>query len=256
MMKNLSLFLKLVYSIYGYFLFGMLMLAALPLIFILGLIPRPAGGNMIYNLCRWIIDLSFILCGIRHLEIQDAPEKYKSPGVYIFNHISYLDALIVIKAIRHHPIRGLGKAEFGKIPVIGYVYRSIVIMVQRDDAKDRARSVADMKHSLQNNISVVMAPEGTFNETGLPLLPFYDGAFKIAIATQTPLRPMLILDAFDRMHYESAFSMTPGKCRVVFLEEISVEGYTLEDLPALKQKASQVMEAGLISYQASWIKKN
>jgi 1-acyl-sn-glycerol-3-phosphate acyltransferase len=129
----------------------------------------------------------------------------------------------------------------------------MVIMVQRDDAGDRARSVADMKNFLMQNISVMMAPEGTFNETGTPLLDFYDGAFKIAIQTQTPLRPMLILDAHDRMHFRSAFSITPGKCRVVFLEEISVAGMDMEKLPELKQKTHHVMHEGLVRYKATWI---
>ncbi|NBX11224.1 MAG: 1-acyl-sn-glycerol-3-phosphate acyltransferase, partial [Chitinophagaceae bacterium] len=36
--------------------------------------------------------------------------------------------------------------------------------------------------------------------------------------------------------------------------EISVEGYTLEDLPVLKQRVMDLMEKKLIEYQAPWIK--
>jgi 1-acyl-sn-glycerol-3-phosphate acyltransferase len=245
--------LKVLYSIYAYLVFAVLMLPCVPIIFLLSLLPGHVGGNMIYWLCRRIIDLSFILCGIWHTNSFDTKKRPQGPGVYVFNHISYLDALIVIKAIRNRPVRGLGKAEFGKIPLIGIVYRSMVIMVQRDDAGDRARSVADMKNFLMNNISVMMAPEGTFNETGIPLLDFYDGAFKIAIQTQTPLRPMLILDAYDRMHFRSAFSITPGKCRVVFLDEILVAGMDMENLPELKRKTHEIMQEGLVRYKATWI---
>ena len=46
-------------------------------------------------------------------------------------------------------------------------------------------------------------PEGTFNMTTQPLKEFYDGAFRVAIETQTPVKPVLFLDAYSRMHYES-----------------------------------------------------
>ena len=96
-------------------------------------------------------------------------------------------------------------------------------------------------------------PEGTFNETGKPLKEFYDGAFRIAIEMQTPIKPVLFLDTYDRMHYKSMFSLTPGRCRIVYLDEIPVEGYTTADIAQLKQKVFYAMEAKLIQYKGSWI---
>lgn len=98
-----------------------------------------------------------------------------------------------------------------------------------------------------------MFPEGTFNQTRHPLKEFFDGAFRIAIETQTPVKPVLFLDAYDRMHYKSLLTLTPGISRSLFLEEISVEGMTMKDVPLLSQKAYNIMEASLINYQASWI---
>jgi hypothetical protein len=40
----------------------------------------------------------------------------------------------------------------------------------------------------------------------------------------------------------------------VYLDEISVEGLTLNDTQALKQKVYKLMEEKLIRYNASWIK--
>jgi 1-acyl-sn-glycerol-3-phosphate acyltransferase len=99
----------------------------------------------------------------------------------------------------------------------------------------------------------VLAPEGTFNETSQPLISFYDGAFRIAIETKTPIKPLLFLDAYDRLHYSSFFTLSPGKSRIVYLEEIAVEGYSLNDIALLKEKVYQVMEAGLLKYKATWI---
>jgi 1-acyl-sn-glycerol-3-phosphate acyltransferase len=107
---------------------------------------------------------------------------------------------------------------------------------------------------LRKGISVLVFPEGTFNETGLPLAPFFDGAFRIAIETATPLKPVLILDTYDRMPYHTPFSLNPGQSRAVFLDEIPVKGLTPEDIPALKEQAYQLMADKLRAYKASWIK--
>ena len=110
-----------------------------------------------------------------------------------------------------------------------------------------------MKSIINKGISVLVFPEGTFNMTHDPLKEFFNGAFRIAIETQTPIKPVLFLDTFDRMHYSSIFSINPGKCRVVFLPDIEVEGLTIEDLETIKQKTYRLMEEKLLEYKAAWI---
>ncbi|HTD92663.1 MAG TPA: 1-acyl-sn-glycerol-3-phosphate acyltransferase, partial [Chitinophagaceae bacterium] len=102
-------------------------------------------------------------------------------------------------------------------------------------------------------ISVVVFPEGTFNTTPAPVKEFYDGAFRLAIETQTPLKPVLFLDTYARMHYNSLFTLNPGISRVVYLAEIPVAGLTIADIEPLKQKAHAIMSEKLKQYQASWI---
>jgi 1-acyl-sn-glycerol-3-phosphate acyltransferase len=114
--------------------------------------------------------------------------------------------------------------------------------------------VAELKELLESGISIYIAPEGTFNESNVPLSKFYDGAFRLAIQTQTPIKPLLFLDAVDRMHWSSLMTINPGQLRTVYLEAISPEGYTEADLPAFRQKVYDVMEAKLRDYKASWIR--
>ena len=40
---------------------------------------------------------------------------------------------------------------------------------------------------------------------------------------------------------------------MVFLPEVSVEGFTLQDTAALKQKVFEQMEEALVRYKAAWI---
>jgi 1-acyl-sn-glycerol-3-phosphate acyltransferase len=61
---------------------------------------------------------------------------------------------------------------------------------------------------------------------------------------------------YDRMNYKSVFSLTPGKGRAIFLEEVPVAGLTQNDLPLLKQKVYDLMDKKLREYKASWIKSS
>jgi 1-acyl-sn-glycerol-3-phosphate acyltransferase len=140
-----------------------------------------------------------------------------------------------------------------KVPVFGYIYKRAIVMVDRRDAEKRARSVRVLKSVLKRGVSIFIFPEGTFNLTNKPLKDFFDGAFRIAIETQTPIRPLLFLNAYDRMHYKSVFSLNPGKSRTIFLDTIEVAGYTMSDVQKLKRKVHDMMEKKLIEYGASWI---
>src|SRR6201999_3934851 len=94
---------------------------------------------------------------------------------------------------------------------------------------------------------------GTFNETGRPLKTFFDGAFRIAIETQTALQPILFLGTYELMHYSSIFSLRPGRLQSVFLPAVEVQGLGMADLPALKERVYRQMEEALVRHGAPWM---
>ena len=115
-----------------------------------------------------------------------------------------------------------------KMPIFGWIYKSAVILVNRDNSAHRARSVRALKAAVSKGVSIFIFPEGYLNYNKQPLKSFYDGAFRIAIETQTSIKPILLIDSLDRMKYGEIFTLTPGKNSVVFLEEISVDGLQLK----------------------------
>ena len=244
--------LQWIYCIYALLLFIGIMLILFPFVLLAALFGRIKGGNMIYRICMLWGDVWFFLIGIWHKNIYEQRMNTDQQYIFVANHISYLDAPIIVKAIRR-PIRALGKAEMSKVPVFGFIYKFAVVKVDRSNADNRAKSVRNMKSILKKGISIFVFPEGTFNMTQNPLKDFYDGAFRVALETQTPVKPVLYLDAYDRMNYKSIFSLAPGKNRVIFLEEVPVEGLTLADLPLVKQKVYDLMDRKLRKYKASWI---
>jgi 1-acyl-sn-glycerol-3-phosphate acyltransferase len=238
-----------IYSIYAFIVFIAVMLLLFPFFIIASFFGRIKGGNMMYSICRIWADVVMFLWGIYHKNIYEVPYAKGHAVVYVFNHISYIDIPIMMKAFRNVHIRILAKAEMATIPVFGYIYRKAAVMVDRASDAARAKSVMQMKSILSKNISIVISPEGTFNMTDKPLKEFYNGAFKIAVEMKVPIQPVLFLDAYDRLNYKSVFSMTPGKSRAVFLPEVSAGS----DVDALKQKVYDEMEEGLVRYKASWI---
>ena len=251
-MRHLLKFLQILYCIYALLLFTFFLLVIFPFALFSTLFGRISGGNFTYQFCVFCVDLMFLLTFIRHRNIYEQPLDPNRQYIYVGNHISYLDAILIVKTIRN-PIRVLGRIELSNLPVFGFIYRMVVVVVDRSDAEHRAKSVRNLKSIISKGVSILVMPEGTFNMSTKPLKDFFDGAFRVAIETQTAIKPFLLLDAFDRMHYQSLFSLTPGKSRAVFLEEISVAGFGMEDISTLKQKVYDVMEKKLIEYKASWI---
>ena len=253
-MKYIASSIQWLYSLYGMILFVGIMLILFPFILFAAMFGRITGGNMIYRICMLWGDAWFFLMFIYHRNSYEQRMDTARQYIFVANHISYLDAPIIVKTIRR-PIRALGKAEMGKVPIFGFIYKYAVVRVDRSSAENRAKSVRNMKSVIRKGISIFVFPEGTFNMTPGPLKEFYDGAFRVAIETQTPVKPILFLDAYDRMNYKSIFSITPGKCRAIFLDEIPVEGLTHQDVATLKQKVYTLMDAKLREYKASWIKQ-
>ncbi len=210
---------------------------------------------MVMQLCTLWADIWFFLIFIWHKKIYEAPHDKKKAYIFVTNHISYLDSAMIPKAYRQ-PIRPLGKVEMSKVPVFGFIYRNAIVTVDRSSSANRAKSVLILKSLIKKGISVLVFPEGTFNMGTAPLKEFYDGAFKLAIETQTPIKPVLFLDAYRRMPYESLFRMTPGQNRILYLDEISVTGYVAADVEKLKQEIYNVMEAKLIEYNGAFRKKS
>lgn len=247
-MQKLLSILWIPYCIYAFAVFVGGLFLVTPGIIIAMLLSQPLGGNLVIHLSRIWSHLWFALIGIWHINIWEEPLDRKRHFVFVANHISYLDIPLIFQALRHTNIRVLGKYEMAKIPVFGILYRLAVVLVDRSSPERRARSVAMLKEVLAHNRSIFIFPEGTFNETGAPLKSFYDGAFRIAIETNTAIKPIVFLDAKTRMHYASIWRLRPGKSRAVILKEVPTEGLTMEDLPLLKKRVYDLMESTIIDY--------
>lgn len=251
-LKRLAIF---VFSIYGFCIFLLFMLALFPFFIIAFLLPRPANGNLVYKISYIWALLFFFFTGIRYKAIHKEILIRGSSCVFVTNHISYIDIPMMILATSGFPVRILGKAEMSRIPIFGAIYSAGAVTVKRDNAENRKKSIAELKSFLKKEISILICPEGTFNMSGRPVKEFYDGAFRIAIELQRPVAPVIFPDTYDRLNYRSIFSLTPGICRAVFLPAVSTDGLTESDIPFLKEKTHSLMAEEILRLDANWVSK-
>lgn len=238
---------RALYSLYALIVWLAIMFLILPPIVLVSFLGKVKGGNIVFYFLRFWAHVWFPAVGIIVKKTWKAP-KTSEPCIYLANHSSYLDAALAVK-VMPLPFRPLGKSELSKIPLFGLIYSRSVVPVNRATAKSRAQSMQDMLYMIRKNVSLLIFPEGTTNETEQPLLPFHNGAFKIAIETQTAIRPVLYVDNHARLARIKFLSLNPGPCRVVFLPLVPVKGMTMEDVPQLKKQVHHMMEEELRKYR-------
>ncbi|MGM9479119.1 lysophospholipid acyltransferase family protein [Pedobacter sp. GSP4] len=160
--------------------------------------------------------------------------------IYVGNHSSFLDAVAIVTCIPQ-AFSPLGKIEMLKIPVFGWIYKRLVVMIDRSSRESRDHSVAELLKDLAEGQSILIFPEGTMNKSDQPLNPFYDGAFRLAIETQTPILPFAILNSRAHLPRTDPLLIKPGLIKTVFGEAIEVKGLVAEDLEGLKLKTFEAI---------------
>jgi len=99
----------------------------------------------------------------------------------VANHTSMLDIMLMLY-VSKNPFVFVGKKELVKIPVFGFFYKRVCIMVDREDTQSRTGVYRRAQRRLKQGLSICIFPEGGVPEETVLLDSFKDGAFKMAIA--------------------------------------------------------------------------
>ncbi|MFC4221652.1 lysophospholipid acyltransferase family protein [Flagellimonas marina] len=137
-------------------------------------------------------------------------EKGKS-YMLVANHTSMLDIMLML-LVSNNPFVFVGKKELVKIPIFGFFYKRVCIMVDREDVKSRTGVYRRAQRRLDQGLSICIFPEGGVPEEHVVLDAFKDGAFKMAIAHKIPVVPITFYDNKKRFSF-SFFSGGPGRVR-------------------------------------------
>jgi 1-acyl-sn-glycerol-3-phosphate acyltransferase len=157
--------------------------------------------------------------------------------IYVSNHTSFLD-IPGLRLLIPGEFRPIAKRELLKIPVFGFIVKAATVVVDRGNHESRKKSIEYAKRILNQGISMLIFAEGTQNRTKEILQPFKDGAFRIAIDTQTPVLPVVVIGA-GRLMPPGTLRMLPGTIKIIAGKAIDS---TKTDASSLKQQTFSVME--------------
>ena len=169
------------------------------------------------------------------------PQDPRRPYVVVSNHESFSDILL----ISHLPweMKWLSKAELFRIPVLGWMMWLVGdIPVKRGFGPSAVEAMARCRTALESRVSVMIFPEGTRSKTA-ELLPFKDGAFRLAIEAGVPILPLAVSGTSTALRkHDWRFGKSVAEVRV--LPPIETAGLQLADVPALKNRVrTMIVEA-------------
>ena len=139
----------------------------------------------------------------------------------------------------------MGKKELVSIPIFGFFYKRVCILVDRDSVKSRTGVYRRAQKRLNQGLSICIFPEGGVPEEEVVLDQFKDGAFKMAIAHKIPVVPMTFLDNKRRFSF-TFLSGGPGKIRAKVHRFFETGILSAEDTSTLREEVRTVILKDLI----------
>lgn len=228
-------------SIWSWFVLGACMVIWLPIMALLRLVTMKAdrGRYWVGLMFRQIAVVMATLNPLWKFRISGAmPADPRRPYVVVSNHESFVDILL----ISHLPweMKWLSKAELFKIPVLGWLmHLAGDIPVDRGSARSAAEAMVRCKEILKQKVSVIIFPEGTRTTTD-EILPFKDGAFRLAIDNNIPILPLAVNGAATALRKHD-WRLGRSVAEVCVLQPVEVEGMTRADIGTLRDRVREMI---------------
>jgi len=173
----------------------------------------------------------------------DVPSKPPRSTVIVSNHLSLADSAL-ISFIPGWEMKWMSKSILFFIPVVGWMmYLSGDIWLQRGHKESSKQALQQCKGWLAKGANVMIFPEGTRPKTG-KMGDFKDGAFRLAIETQSDLLPLAVAGT-DKCIPVSSWKMGYSRGLVRVGSVISTNGMSPEspaDIEKLKRLARQQIQ--------------
>jgi len=163
----------------------------------------------------------------------------RRPYVAVSNHESYADIFL----ISHLPweMKWLSKETIFRIPLMGWMMRMAGdIPLRRGNRDSTLAALAACRDRLAKRVSVMIFPEGTRSKGG-ELLPFKDGAFRLAIEAGVPILPIAVAGTRHAMA-KGSFRFQRARAGVRVLPPIETTGLTLDDTAELRERVRAVID--------------
>ena len=204
------------------------------------LIPTAAAGLPIWALTgsksearnfatSLFADVSSALIGL-NLVVRGEQYLWKErPAVFVFNHQSKVDVVIMAKLLRRD-IAGVGKKEIKSMPLIGKTLELAgTIFIDRENSASAIEAMKPLVDAMRNQgKSVAIAPEGTRSITP-KLASFKKGPFHLAMQAGVPVVPVVIHNSGD-VAPKGDFVFRPATVEVDVLPPVDTSDWRRETI--------------------------
>lgn len=182
-------------------------------------------------------DLSLLLAGVR-LDVYGAEHIWAArPAVFLFNHQSQLDVLVLGGLLRGN-FAPVAKKELANNPLFGPLMRLLeAAFVDRADSAAAKKALEPAVERLREGTSIVIAPEGTRSATPSPGR-FKKGAFHLAMQAGVPVVPLVFRNTGELMGRNAAI-IHPGIVQVAVLTPLSVTDWRHDELDERVEEVRQ-----------------
>ncbi len=193
--------------------------------------------------CYWAA--VYLYCNpIWHCRIEGRSKlPWRGPAVLVANHASLIDILVLFALYR--PFKWVSKAENFKLPFLGWnMTLNDYVPVVRGNKDSILQMMAECRRHLAAGSPVLLFPEGTRTRDG-NLLPFKDGAFKLAAEVGCPLIPIAVHATGDCLPKHGFVLRQRMHARVEVLDPIDTKGPGQSDPEALREQARAAIDGAI-----------
>lgn len=176
-------------------------------------------------------------------------KKLPQPCVIVANHTSYLDIVLSTLYIDHLALY-MGKAELLNVPLFNIFFKGMDIPVNRTSRVHAHKAFITAAEQIEKGRSMVIYPEGTIPKNPHKILPFKNGAFKLAIEKQVPILPVVHLNNWHLLQNGGFFKSNGrfGVAKIVVLKPIETKGMGEENVEELKKTVYNLINDKLANY--------
>lgn len=194
----------------------------------------------------YIIKLSFLLSAIK-VDIKGINQlKKREKYIFCANHSSYLDIACSF-LVQYKYIKFVGKQSLEKIPLFGYMYKSLYITVNRKDKDSKKKVIEECKVALNEGCSLAIYPEGAIPHATPQMIPFKDGAFTLSVSQNVPIVPITLPHNHLILPVDK-IKLTSRKIIIIIHEPLNTVEKPINNIKELKEKTYDVIENELKSY--------
>ena len=209
----------------------------------------------IHTFYRWYgFESSLLFMKSLHIHIhmhgmERMPEK-GTPFLMVSNHRSIFDPVVQLIYFKHWDLAFISKQENLKIPFVGRYIEAIgCLPLDRENAKNAVKSIRKAAGNIRSGFANYgIYPEGWENKSHDPLLPFRNGAFKIAKDAKCPIVLVAIRNS-DKI-FRRGLLFPRIHIHVDVLDTIPVEIVAAENTTQLSDRAFRIMGDFLTEHPA------